>query len=75
MDRMMTIQAVVDDEFRARIMADPTAFDAVATSLPEPIEQPSQESLEFWTNGDAGEIYACPSTQRPIKTHTCHPTY
>ncbi|MCO5967656.1 cinnamycin family lantibiotic [Actinoallomurus soli] len=71
----MTIQAVVDDEFRAQLMADPTAFGAGIGSLPDPIEQSGRESLEFWVKGDAGEIYACPSTHHCNHTYACHPTY
>lgn len=75
MDRTMTLQATVDDEFRTELMADPANFDTVVVPLPEPIEQPDQESLEFWTKGTAGEIYSCPSTQRCVQSYHCFPTY
>lgn len=62
MDKTMTLQAAIDDEFRTELMADPTAFDAVVAPLPDSVEQPDQESLELWTKGAATEIYACPYT-------------
>lgn len=75
MDQMMTLQAAVDDEFRAELAADPSMFDAVVAPLPDPIEQPDQESLESWKKGVAGEIYACPATHQGIHTHVCRITY
>jgi hypothetical protein len=60
MSDSMTLQAVVDGEFRAELLADPGAFGVAASSLPAPVEQPDQESLDFWTEGVAAmEIYAC----------------
>ena len=54
------LQAVVDSEFRTELAADPAAFGVTASSLPAPVEQPDQESLDFWTEGVAAmEIYAC----------------
>jgi hypothetical protein len=59
----MALQAVVDSEFRTELLADPAAFGMSGSSLPAPIEQPDQESLDFWTEGVAAmEIYACRST-------------
>lgn len=53
-------QAVVDSEFRAMVLANPDVFGITADALPEPVEQPDQESLDFWTEGVAAmEIYAC----------------
>lgn len=74
MDEKMTLQAAVDDEFRAELAADPAMFDAVVATLPDPIEQPDQESLESWTKGIANEIYACPATHHCIHTHVCRNT-
>ncbi|WP_169985488.1 MULTISPECIES: cinnamycin family lantibiotic [unclassified Microbispora] len=75
MDRMMALQATVDDEFRAELMTDPIAFDTEVSALPDPIEQPDQESLRSWTTGAASEIYACPATHHCIHTHVCRKTY
>ncbi|GAA2803384.1 cinnamycin family lantibiotic [Saccharopolyspora taberi] len=56
-------RAVVDGEFRSALLADPAAFGVAADALPAPVEQPDQESLDFWTEGiSAVEIYACEST-------------
>jgi lantibiotic duramycin-like protein len=60
MSDTMTLQAVVDSEFRTELLADPAAFGMAVSSLPAPVEQPDQESLDFWTEGVAAmEIYAC----------------
>ncbi|GLY72152.1 cinnamycin family lantibiotic [Actinoallomurus iriomotensis] len=60
MSDTMTLQAVVDSEFRTELLADPAAFGLSGSSLPAPIEQPDQESIDFWTEGVAAmEIYAC----------------
>jgi hypothetical protein len=60
MSDSMTLQAVVDSEFRTDALTDPGMFGLSATSLPAAIEQPDQESLDFWTEGVAAmEIYAC----------------
>ncbi|MGH3377478.1 MAG: cinnamycin family lantibiotic [Actinoallomurus sp.] len=60
MSDTMTLQAVVDSEFRTELLADPSAFGLAVSSLPAPVEQPDQESLDFWTEGIAAmEIYAC----------------
>lgn len=60
MSDTMTLQSVVDSEFRAELLADPAAFGVSASALPTPVEQPDQESLDFWTEGVAAmEIYAC----------------
>ncbi|GIH52033.1 hypothetical protein SAMN05421833_13861 [Microbispora rosea] len=75
MDRTMTLQAVVDDEFRAELMADPAAFGAEVSAFPEPIEQPDEETLKSWAKGAASEIYACPATHQCIHTHVCRKTY
>ena len=56
----LTLQAVVDSEFRTELLADPTAFGLSPAALPVPVEQPDRESLDFWTEGVAAmEIYAC----------------
>lgn len=56
----MTLQAVVDSEFRTELLADPAAFGCSVATLPAPVEQPDQEALDFWTEGVAAmEIYAC----------------
>ncbi|HEV7757062.1 MAG TPA: cinnamycin family lantibiotic [Mycobacteriales bacterium] len=53
-------QSVVDDEFRTALLDNPAAFGVSADALPTPVEQPDQESLDFWTEGIATfEIYAC----------------
>ncbi len=63
MPTTMSLQAVVDSEFRSELMADPGAFGVAASSLPASVEQPDQDSLDFWTEGIAAtEIYACAST-------------
>ncbi len=63
MPSTMTLQAVVDSEFRTELMADPTAFGVTAAALPEAIEQPDQESIDFWTEAAATmDVYACAST-------------
>lgn len=60
MSSAMALQAVVDSEFRTEVLADPGAFGMSSASLPAPVEQPDQESLDFWTEGVAAmEIYAC----------------
>lgn len=60
MSDTMTLQAVVDSEFRTELLADPAAFGLSGSSLPAPVEQPDRESLDFWTEGVAAmEIYAC----------------
>lgn len=60
MSDSMTLQAVVDSEFRTELLTDPGAFGVAAFPLPAPVEQPDQESLDFWTEGVAAmEIYAC----------------
>ena len=60
MSATLTLQAVVDSEFRSELLANPAAFGVSADSLPTPVEQPDQESLDFWTEGvAAAEIYAC----------------
>lgn len=66
MDKAMTLQAAVDAEFRGELMANPSAFDVVVAALPDTIEPPDQEALEFWTRGAATEIYACPDTHHCI---------
>ena len=59
----MSLQAVVDNEFRTELAADPAAFGVTAASLPAAVERPDQESLDFWTEGIASmEIYACATT-------------
>lgn len=59
MSSEMALQAVVDSEFRTEVLTDPGAF-GMSSSLPAPVEQPDQESLDFWTEGIAAtEIYAC----------------
>jgi hypothetical protein len=59
----MSLQAVVDSEFRTELIADPDAFGISASSLPATVEQPDQESLDFWTEGIAAmEVYACSTT-------------
>lgn len=56
-------QAVVDNEFRAMLLNNSDAFGISADALPAPVEQPDQESLDFWTEGVAAmEIYACASS-------------
>ncbi|MEN3538727.1 cinnamycin family lantibiotic [Microbispora sp. ZYX-F-249] len=75
MERAMILKAAVDDEFRAELMADPTAFGIEVSAFPDPIEQPDQELLKSWTEGAAGEIYACPGTHHCIHTHVCRKTY
>ena len=63
MSSAMALQAVVDSEFRTEALADPGAFGVSASSIPAPVEQPDQESLDFWTEGVAAtEIYACSSS-------------
>lgn len=61
MSTTMTLQqAVVDSEFRRELQADPGAFGIAVDSLPAAVEQPDQDSLDFWTEGvTATEIYAC----------------
>lgn len=61
MSETMTLQqAAVDSEFRTALMDDPAAFGLSGGSLPASVEQPDQESLDFWTEGVAAmEIYAC----------------
>jgi Family of unknown function (DUF5973) len=60
MSDTMTLQAVVDSEFRSELLADPVGFGLSVSSLPAPVEQPDQDSLDFWTEGVAAmEIYAC----------------
>ena len=41
-------KAVVDPEFRAVLTADPAAFGVDSADLPAAVEQPDQESLDFW---------------------------
>lgn len=56
----MLQQAAVDREFRSALLEDPIAFGLSPGALPAPVEQPDQESLDFWTEGVAAmEIYAC----------------
>jgi len=56
----MLYQAVVDKEFRAMLLSDPGSYGVPGDTLPAPVEQPDQESLDFWTEGvSAMEIYAC----------------
>ncbi len=63
MPTTMNLQAVVDSEFRTELIADPSVFGVSAISLPASVEQPDQESLDFWTEGIAAmEVYACAST-------------
>ncbi|GAA4623726.1 hypothetical protein GCM10023196_021060 [Actinoallomurus vinaceus] len=63
MSTELALRAVVDDGFRAEMLADPDAFGVSVSTLPAPVEQPDQESLDFWTEGAAAvEIYACAST-------------
>jgi Family of unknown function (DUF5973) len=63
MSTEMALQAVVDSDFRAEALAAPDTFGMAASSLPAPVEQPDQESLDFWTEGVAAmEIYACATT-------------
>jgi hypothetical protein len=60
MSETLTLQAVVDSEFRTELLADPAAFGLSVSDLPAPVEQPDQEALDFWTEGVAAmEIYAC----------------
>ena len=60
MSTEMALRAVVDDEFRTEMLADPSVFGMASSALPAPVEQPDQESLDFWTEGIAAmEIYAC----------------
>lgn len=61
MSTTMTLQqAVVDSEFRRELEANPSAFGIAVDALPAAVEQPDQESLDFWTEGvTATEIYAC----------------
>lgn len=75
MDKRMTLQAAVDDDFRAELMASPAAFGAAAGPLPDPIEQPDHGSLEFWMKSVATEIYACPDTHHCVHTYHCARTY
>lgn len=63
MTATMLRQAVVDADFRDAVLASPAEFGVSAQALPEPVEQPDQESLDFWTEGaTAVEPYACMST-------------
>lgn len=56
-------RAVVDEEFRSALQADPEAFGLSAEELPAAVEQQDQESLDFWTEGISTiEIDACAST-------------
>jgi Family of unknown function (DUF5973) len=56
-------QAVVDSEFRAMLRENADTFGIFTDSLPAPVAQPDQESLDFWTEGVAAmEIYACASS-------------
>jgi hypothetical protein len=60
MSETLTLQAVVDSEFRTELLADPAAFGLSVSDRPAPVEQPDQEALDFWTEGVAAmEIYAC----------------
>jgi hypothetical protein len=60
MPSTMALQAVVDSDFRTALMTDPAAFGVSAGSLPASVEQPDQDTLDFWTEGVAAmEIYAC----------------
>ena len=60
MSETLTLQAVVDSEFRTELLADPAAFGLSVSDVPTPVEQPDQEALDFWTEGVAAmEIYAC----------------
>ncbi|HSV66691.1 MAG TPA: cinnamycin family lantibiotic [Mycobacteriales bacterium] len=60
MTATMMHQAAADSEFRGDLLAHPGAFGVAVGSLPAPVQQPDQESLDFWTEGvTATEIYAC----------------
>lgn len=53
-------QATVDAEFRAMVLNNPEVFGIAPGNLPDLVEQPEQESLDFWTEGVAAmEVYAC----------------
>jgi len=60
MTSAMTLQAVVDSDFRRELQADPAAFGITPQAVPAPVEAPDQESLDFWTEGvTSTEIFAC----------------
>ncbi|TDD89275.1 cinnamycin family lantibiotic [Actinomadura rubrisoli] len=51
------LRSAVDTEFRDELVH---SYGVSADSLPAAVEQPDQESLDFWTEGVAAmEIYAC----------------
>lgn len=59
MDSAMRLQSVVDDEFRAEYLAAPRLFGRPGFPLPDPIEPPGQEPLDFRTDDAAAtEPYA-----------------
>ncbi|GAB3212376.1 cinnamycin family lantibiotic [Marinactinospora thermotolerans] len=64
MSMTMTLQqAVVDDEFRSVLLADPAAFGLSVESLPGAVERQDHEAIEAFTEAVvASEIYACAST-------------
>jgi Family of unknown function (DUF5973) len=52
--------AVVDEEFRSELLANPSAYGVSADSLPASVEQPDQEAMDFWTEGVAAqEVMQC----------------
>jgi hypothetical protein len=54
-------QSVVDEEFRARLLADPEAFGISAeVVLPEPVQPQDRTLLELGMS--ALDVYACAST-------------
>lgn len=72
MDDAVRLRSVIDDEFRAELLADSESFGAQLSPLPEKIEQLDPESLDFWTKGVAEtEIYACVSTCTYGMTFMC----
>jgi len=51
------LHSAVDAEFRDELV---NTFGISADSLPTTVEQPDQETLDFWTEGiSAMEVYAC----------------
>jgi len=59
MQSVILHQAVVNRDFREMLLANGVPADI----LPPPVEQPDQESLDFWAEGVAAmEIYACASS-------------
>lgn len=61
----MLYQAVVDHEFRARLMDTSSAFGIHPATflLPDAVEQQEQESLKIWSEGLAAiDVYDCVST-------------